>query len=45
MFLEEQIQQQLGLKVEFEFPASIAPELIKDEKKDPNENTRTGAEK
>ena len=35
MFLEEQIYNQLGLEVEFEFPASIAPELIKDEKKDP----------
>lgn len=33
-FLEEQIKLQLGLDVEFEFPASIAPELIADRKKD-----------
>lgn len=39
MFLEEQIKSQLGLTVEFEFPASIAPELINDEKKDPNLNS------
>jgi len=38
MFLEEQIKQQLGLTVEFEFPASIAPELVNDEKKDSNNN-------
>tara|TARA_R100001530_G_scaffold136213_2_gene115835 strand:+ start:1389 stop:2510 length:1122 start_codon:yes stop_codon:yes gene_type:complete len=36
MFLEEQISQQLGINVEFEFPASISPELISDEKKDPS---------
>lgn len=34
MFLEEQLKAQLGLEISFEFPASIAPELIKDEKKD-----------
>lgn len=39
MFLEEQIKNQLSLEVEFEFPASIAPELIKDEKKDPKVNS------
>jgi len=42
MFLREQLQQQLGLKIEFEFPASIAPELIKDEGKD---RGRIGADK
>jgi hypothetical protein len=40
MFLEEQIKAQLGLKVEFEFPASIEPDLTKDEKKDPTEKVK-----
>lgn len=34
MFLEEQILSQLGFGIKLEFPASIAPELIKDDKKD-----------
>lgn len=34
MFLEEQIKSQLGLEVEFEFPADIAPILEKDNRKD-----------
>ena len=34
MFLEEQIKAQLGINIELEFPASIAPELMQDEKKD-----------
>ncbi len=38
-FLEEQIKAQLGIDVEFEFPASIAPELIEDEKRDPALNS------
>ncbi|MEA1877261.1 MAG: hypothetical protein U9N86_10390 [Bacteroidota bacterium] len=33
LFLEEQIKSQLGLEVKFNFPASIAPELINDTKK------------
>lgn len=36
MFLEEQIKAQLGIDLEFEFPASIEPDLISDEKKDPS---------
>ncbi len=36
MFLEEQVKAQLGIDIEFEFPASIAPELIADNKKDPS---------
>jgi len=34
MFLEEQIKSQLGLDIEFEFPANIAEELNQDNKKD-----------
>ncbi len=34
MFLEEQIKAQLGVDVEFEFPANIAPDLAADAKKD-----------
>ena len=33
LFLEQQIKAQLNLDVEFNFPASIAPELINDQKK------------
>lgn len=39
MFLEEQIKAQLGIEVEFEFPASIAPDLIADNAKDPSLNS------
>lgn len=39
MFLEEQIRAQLNVEVEFEFPASIAPDLISDNQKDPNLNS------
>lgn len=34
MFLQEQIKKQLGIDIKFEFPANIAPELVKDERKD-----------
>ena len=34
LFLEEQIRNQLGLKVEFNFPAMIEPDIKRDEKKD-----------
>lgn len=34
LFLEDQIRMQLGLDINFEFPASIEPALINDEKKD-----------
>ncbi len=34
LFLEEQIKLQLGLDVDFEFPASIAQELVSDNEKD-----------
>lgn len=34
LFLEEQIEAQLGLKIKFNFPASLLQELQKDEKKD-----------
>ena len=34
LFLEEQIKLQLGLEVNFEFPASITQDLINDNKKD-----------
>jgi len=34
LFIEEQIRMQLGLEVEFNFPAMIEPDLKKDEKKD-----------
>ncbi len=34
LFLEEQIKMQLGLEVDFEFPASIAMDLANDQKKD-----------
>lgn len=46
MFLEEQIKAQLGIDVEFEFPADIAPIMQKDEKKDvspKNNDVRAGA--
>ena len=36
MFLQEQIKSQLGIEIEFEFPANIAPELATDTKKDSN---------
>lgn len=35
-FLEEQIEAQLGVTIELEFPASIEPDLVSDEKKDPS---------
>lgn len=34
LFLEEQIKMQLGLEVNFEFPASIATDIANDQKKD-----------
>lgn len=34
LFLEEQLKAQLGLDIEFEFPASIEPDLMTDERKD-----------
>jgi hypothetical protein len=34
LFLEENIKSQLGLEVNFEFPASIAQDLFRDNKKD-----------
>lgn len=34
LFLEQQIKSQLGLNVEFDFPASIAPELINSPQQD-----------
>ncbi len=34
MFLEEQVKAQLGIDIEFEFPANIAPDLAADAKKD-----------
>ena len=39
MFLEEQIKNQLGIEVEYTFPASIAPDLINDNKKDPSSSS------
>jgi len=33
-FYESQLKAQLGIKINLEFPASIAPELVEDEKKD-----------
>jgi len=33
LFLEEQIKMQLGLEVDFEFPASIAMDLANDQRK------------
>ncbi len=36
LFLEQQIKAQLGLDVEFNFPASIEPSLISDQNKDKN---------
>lgn len=47
MFLEEQIKSQLGIEVEFEFPASIAPELMRDNAKDSpltSNSTKPGAD-
>ena len=32
--LEEQIKNQLGIEIEFEFPADISPGLVADNKKD-----------
>ena len=46
MFLEEQIKAQLGIDVEFEFPADIAPMMEKDTAKDKsprNQDVRAGA--
>ena len=46
MFLEEQIKAQLGIEVEFEFPADIAPMMEKDQQKDKsprNQDVRAGA--
>lgn len=46
MFLEEQIKAQLGIDIEFEFPADIAPMMAKDEAKDvspKNNDVRAGA--
>ena len=34
MVWEEQIKKQLGLEIKFKFPASIAPSLLEDNKKD-----------
>jgi len=34
LFLEEQLKLQLNIDVEFEFPASIEPSLLEDQKKD-----------
>ena len=39
LFLEEQLKAQLGVEVEFEFPASIEPELMQDTKKDKGQVT------
>lgn len=36
LYLEQQIKAQLGLDVKFNFPASIAPDIISNEKKAPN---------
>lgn len=47
MFLEEQIKSQLKLDIQFEFPASIEPDLQRDEKKDSPLNrheTRAGVD-
>ncbi|MFW6172570.1 MAG: phage portal protein [Elusimicrobiota bacterium] len=38
MFLENQIKSQLNMEVDFEFPASIEADLLKDEQKDGPEN-------
>jgi len=40
LFLEEQLKLQLGLDIDFEFPASIEPEMQEDEKKDGKENKK-----
>ena len=40
MFLEEQIKAQLGLDLEFEFPADISPILAVDNKKDLSPNNK-----
>ena len=40
MFLEEQIMAQLGLDLEFEFPANIQPDLNSDNKKDASPQKR-----
>jgi len=42
LYLERQIEAQLGLKINLSFPASIAPELISDEKKDSGREKITG---
>lgn len=42
MFLEEQIKAQLGIDVEFEFPADIGPVLQQDEKKDKGNDAGIG---
>ena len=46
LFIEEQVWEQLGLRIELEFPASLENELLSDKKKDatqgaaqPNETT------
>lgn len=41
LFLEEQIKLQLGLEVNFEFPASIADDIAKDQAKDGKDPTAT----
>ena len=43
LFLEEQIGQQLGLLLEFQFPASLENELLSDQKKDGAENIQPNA--
>ena len=43
MFLQEQIKAQLGIDIEFEFPANIAPDLAADERKDSNIKKSTEA--
>jgi len=34
LFLEREIKNQLGLEVDFKFPASIEPDLLEDNRKD-----------
>jgi hypothetical protein len=38
LFMEEQIKNQLGIKLEFEFPADISPELLEEQRKERNIN-------
>ena len=43
MFLEEQLKAQVGIDINFEFPANIAPDLISDENKDSSLKKETEA--